>query len=254
MTHRAPRMFAALATVCALCAQLGVPASAGTLLGVPASADAGTLQVISGARIAVIADKIARRLVSGPDRSIAPAYAVADQSLPAGDVVLAPAGSPFVSSTYVGVPVAIRVDGKLARTVVAGYRVTTYVHTAVAGRDLAPGAVLAESDLALARLASNGRPAVGVDVLVGRKLSSATVKGAPLYVEQTVPDTVVKAGQSAILMVRDGGVALTVDVVARTGGAVGDTVTVFNPQTQKAIAAVVTGPNRVELTLPGGER
>ena len=61
-------------------------------------------------------------------------------------------------------------------------------------------------------------------------------------------------GQAAILLVRDGPVALTVDVVARTGGAVGDTVTVFNPQTQKAIAAVVTGPNRVELTLPGGER
>jgi len=50
-------------------------------------------------------------------------------------------------------------------------------------------------------------------------------------------------------------VALTADVVARTGGAFGDTVTVFNPQTQKAIAAVVTGPNRVELTLPdGGQR
>jgi flagella basal body P-ring formation protein FlgA len=234
----------AIAVVCALCAQLGVPASAGT----------PQTQVVTGTRIAGLADKIAHALVTGPDRSIAPAYAVADQSLPAGDVQLAPAGSPFVTATYVGVPVAIRIDGKLARTVVAGYRVTTYVHTAVAARDLAPGAVLAESDLALARVASNGRPAVGTDVLVGRKLMSASVKGAPLYVEQTVPDTVVKAGQAAILMVRDGGVALTVDVVARTGGAVGDTVTVFNPQTQRAIAAVVTGPNRVELTLPGGER
>jgi flagella basal body P-ring formation protein FlgA len=235
----------AIAVVCALCAQLGVAASA--------SAGAQT-QVIAGARIAGFADKIAHALVSGPDHSVAPAYAVADQSLPAGDVQIGAAGSPFVTSTYVGVPVAIRIDGKLARTVVAGYRVTTYVHTAVAARDLAPGAVLADSDLALARVASNGRPAVGTDVLVGRKLMSATVKGAPLYVEQTVPDTVVKAGQAAILMVRDGGVALTVDVVARTGGAIGDTVTVFNPQTQRAIAAVVTGPNRVELTLPGGER
>ena len=242
MNHRAALAKFTIAVVCALCAQLGVCAAANA---------AG--QTLAGARIAGVADKIAHGLVSGPDRSIAPAYAVADQSLPAGDVQLAPAGSPFVTSTYVGVPVAIRVDGKLARTVVAGYRVTTYVRTAVAARDLAPGAVLAESDLALARVASNGRPAVGTDVLVGRKLSSATVKGAPLYVEQTVPDTVVKAGQAAILLVRDGPVALTVDVVARTGGAIGDTVTVFNPQTQKAIAAVVTGPNRVELTLPGAQ-
>jgi len=240
--------FARLGTIvaCALCVQLGVPA--------PANANAGTQQIVRGARVAAFADKIAHELVSGPDRSIAPAYTVADQSLPAGDVLLVPAGSPFVTTTYVGVPVAIRVDGKLARTVVAGYRVTSYVHTAVAARDIAPGAVLHESDLALARVASNGRPAVGTDVLVGRKLSSATVKGAPLYVEQTVADTVVKAGQAAILVVRDGPVALTVDVVARTGGAIGDTVTVFNSQTQKAIAAVVTGPNRVELTLPGGDR
>jgi flagella basal body P-ring formation protein FlgA len=244
MTDRGAFVRFMIASVCALCAQLGVPASAGTSEG----------QIVSGARVASIADKIAHALVAGPDRSIAPAYTVADQNLPAGEVQLAPAGSPFVSATYVGVPVAIRVGGKLARTVVAGYRVTSYVHTAVAARDLAPGAVLAASDLALARIASNGRPAVGTDVLVGRKLSSATPKGTALYVEQTVPDTVVKPGQAAILMVRDGAVALTVDVVARTGGAVGDTVTVFNPQTQKAIAAVVTGPNRVELTLPGGER
>jgi flagella basal body P-ring formation protein FlgA len=237
--------FAATILLGALCAPAGVRASA--------SAAAET-QIVPGTRVAVIADKIAHALVSGPDRSIAAAYQVADQNLPAGAVQIAPAGAPFVSATYVGVPVAIRVDGKLARTVVAGYRITTYVHTAVAARDLAPGAVLAESDLALSRVASNGRPAIGIESLIARRLSSATPKGAALYVEQTVPDTVVKAGQAAILIVRDGPVALTADVVARTGGAVGDTVTVFNPQTRKAIAAVVTGPNRVELTLPGGER
>ena len=231
--------------VCALCAQLGVPAAA--------TAEAGALQVVTGTRVAAVADKIAHGLVSGPDRTIAPAYAVADQSLPAGGVQIAAAGTPFVTPTYLSVPIALRVDGKLARTVVAGYRVTTFVHTATAARDLAPGRVLAESDLALARIASNGRPAVGLEVLVGRKLNSATVKGAPLYVEQTVPDTVVKPGQAAILLVRDGIVVLTVDVVARTGGAIGDTVTVFNPQTHKAIASVVTGPNRVELVLPGAE-
>ncbi len=224
-------------------------------LCVPADVSAfAETQIVAGARVAAVADKIARGLVVGLDRTIAPAYAVSDQSLPAGGVQITAAGTPFVTPTYLSVPIALRVDGKLARTVVAGYRVTIYVHTATAARDLAPGRVLAESDLALARIASNGRPAVGLDVLVGRKLNSATVKGAPLYVEQTVADTVVKPGQAAILLVRDGIVVLTVDVVARTGGAIGDTVTVFNPQTQKAIAAVVTGPNRVELTLPSGDQ
>jgi flagella basal body P-ring formation protein FlgA len=243
------RMLPAVARilVSALCALLGVPAAA--------HAEAGTLQIVAGTRVAAVADKVAHELVSGPDRSIAAAYQVADQNLPTGNVALAPAGAPFVSTTYVGVPVAIRIDGKLARTVVAGYRVTTFVRTTVAGRDLAPGAVLEASDLVLARVPSNGRPVVGIESLVGRKLSAATSKGAPLYVEQTVPDTVVKAGQAAILIVHDGPVALTADVIARTGGAIGDTVTVFNPQTQRAIAAIVTAKNRVELTLPdGGQR
>jgi len=144
--------------------------------------------------------------------------------------------------------------GKLARTVLAGYRIITYVRTAVAARDLAPGAVIADSDVTLARVAWNGRPADGTENLIGRQLSGATPKGTPLYVEQTIPDLVVKAGQAAVLVVRDGPVSLTADVIARTGGAIGDTVTVLNPQTQKAIAAIVTGKNRVELILPGGER
>jgi flagella basal body P-ring formation protein FlgA len=169
-------------------------------------------------------------------------------------VTIAPAGSPLVTASYVSVPIAIRVDGKVARTVVAGYRVTSYVRTVVAARDLAPGAVLADGDLTIARIAFNGRPAVGTDVLLGRVLRAATPKGTALYVEQTAPNDLVKAGQPALLIVHDGAVALAADVVARTGGAIGDTVTVVNTQTQKALAAVVTGPNRVEIDLPGVQR
>ena len=248
-----PRLstLAASILVSALCALLGVSVAASA--GAETHAGAQT-QVLAGSRVAAIADKVVRGLVEGPDRSVAAAYQVADQTLPAGAVQIAPAGAPFVTATYVGVPVAIRVDGKLARTLVAGYRVTTYVRTAAAARDLAPGTVLGTADLALARVVSNGRPAVGTEILVGRKLNAATSKGAALYVEQTVADTVVKPGQAAILIVRDGNVALTADVIARTGGALGDTVTVFNPLTQRAIAAIVTGPNRVELVLPGGDR
>ncbi len=233
-------LMVAVVTVCALCAQLGVPAQA------------GTLQIVAGARVAAVADAVARRLAADADHTVAPAFALADASVPAGTLAIVAAGAPFVSPTYVGVPVELRVDGKLARTMMAGYRVTAYVRTAVAARDLAPGAVLGNDDVALARVASNGRPAVGTAVLVGRRLLAATPKGMPVYAEQTVPDDLVRAGQPAILVVHDGGVALAADVVARTGGALGESVTVFNPQTRKALAGVVTGPSRVELTLPNG--
>lgn len=250
---RNPRaLLVAVTMLCALCAQSGVPARAGTLVGV--APQAAAQQIVTGARVAAVADPIAHRLVAEPDRTLAPAFAIADQQLPQGEVAIVPSGTPFVSPTYVGVPVAIRVDGKLARTVMAGYRVTTYVRTAVAARDLAPGTLIGADDVMLARVPANGRPALGTEVLVGRKLRAATAKGAPLYAEQTVANDVVKPGQPAILVVHDGSVALAADVVARTGGALGDVVTVFNPQTQKALAGIVTGPNRVEITLPGGER
>ena len=105
------RTFAAGTLISALCALIVAPVAARA---------AESQQVIAGSRVAAVADKVAHGLIAGPDRSIAAAYQVADQLLPTGAVQLAPAGAPFVSATYVGVPVAIRVDGKLARTVVAG--------------------------------------------------------------------------------------------------------------------------------------
>jgi|SRR5579884_297805 len=240
MLRRALAFAAAL--VCALCVQ--------ARFGAPASAQLAT-QTVAGAKIAAVADAAAHGLIAGPDRTIAAAYGIADQQLPAGEVSMAVSGSPFVSPSYASIAIAISVNGKLARTVVAGYRITTYVRTAVAARDLAPNALLGAGDVTIARVAANGRPVVSCDALIGRRLRVAAAKNAPLYVEETSPNQVVLAGQPAILVVHDGVVALAADVVARTGGALGDVVTVVNPQTHTALAGVVTGPARVEITLPG---
>ena len=244
MLRRACALFTFTAIV--LSSAYGAAASAATLRG-----DA---QIVAGARVTAVADKIARGLVAGADRTLAPAFSIVDQTVPDGSVAIVPAGSPYVTATYVGVPVAISVDGKVARTLVAGYRITSYVRTAVAAHDLAAGTVLGADDIAVERVAAQGRPAIDAAALTGRKLLASTAKGSPLAVEQTIADVVVRAGQPAVLIVHDGNVALTADVVARTGGALGETVTVVNPQTQKALAATVTGRNRVELTLPDGDQ
>ena len=60
-----------------------------------------------------------------------------------------------------------------------------------------------------------------------------------------------RSGSGVILIVRDGPVALTADVIARTDGGLGDEVTVYNAKTNKVLSGTVTGPNRVELQLPG---
>lgn len=208
-------------------------------------------QIIAGTRISAVADRIAKGLVHDADRAVAPAFQIVDQSVPVGDVSISEAGAPQVNASYISVPIAIRVDGSLARTLYAGFRVTTFMQTVVAARDLAPGAVLTSADLIDARVPFMGRPAVHAATILGRKVRSAVLRGTPIFPEATIVNEVVRAGMPAVLIVHDGPVALSADVVARTGGGIGDYVTVYNSQTQKALSGVVTGPNTVELTLPG---
>jgi len=209
-------------------------------------------QNVSGTQISALTDKIANGLVNDPDRAVVPAFHLADQAVPVGRVALA-ALTPLVYATYIAVPVQIDVDGRVAKTVTSGYRVQQFIHTAVAAHDLAPGALLGNNDLTLARVLSNGRPAVDIVSLVGRKIRAATPRGAQIFVEQTAVNELVKAGSGAILVVRDGPVSLTADVIARTGGGLGESVTVYNAQTNRILSGIVTGPDRVELVLPGGE-
>ena len=149
------------------------------------------------------------------------------------------------------IPIEIDVNGTRARTVVAGYRVTTFMHTAVAAHDLAAGTILGDDDVVIGRVPSTGRASVAAVELVGRKLRAPVARGALLLPEATATNEIVRAGESVVLVIRDGVVALNADVVARTSGGMGDHVAVYNPQTQKMLSGVVTGPECVELDLPG---
>lgn len=208
-------------------------------------------QIIAGTRIAVVADRIAKTLVHDADRAVAPAFQIVDQSVPVGNVTIAESGTPQINASYISIPIAIRVDGAVARTLYAGFRVTTYMQTVVAAHDLAQGAIVGADDLTLTRVPFMGRPGVTAATIVGRKVRSAVTRGSPIFPEGTIVNELVRAGMPAVLIVHDGSVALSADVVARTGGGIGDYVTVYNPQTQRALSGIVTGPNIVELTLPG---
>jgi flagella basal body P-ring formation protein FlgA len=225
--------------------------SSGSRAMASASADSSAFQTVPGSQVAALADRIAHETVSGPDRSLAPAFTIANQSVSSGTLSIAAAGTPQVYPSYLVVPIAILVDGKLARTVFAGYRIIRYIHTAVAMHDLTAGAVLTADDITLGRVASVGRPAVDPSLLVGRKLHQSLARNALLFPEMTGVNEIVKAGQACILVVRDGPVALTADVVARTSGGMGEQVGVYNPETRHALSGTVTGPGKVELVLPG---
>ena len=226
-------------------------ALAGLPMAVPAMTHAAA-QTISGRTIAGLADATIRTLKLDKDHSVMAAFSVPDQALPAGRIAMH-VQSPLVTPSYINVPVRIDIDGKFSRAVYVGYRITAYVEQAVAAHDIAPGSIVQADDVKMGRVPFVGRAPNGTDVLVGRRLVAAYVKGQSIFIESTSADQIVKAGASVIMIVRDGEVALTADVIARTSGGLGDQVIVFNPLTNKQLSGTVTGPGRVELELPGGD-
>lgn len=219
----------------------------------PLGARAQSLLHVSGQRIEQIASREIAGLAHDADHQYVAVSVVPDQVIN-GDRVALHAQSPIGTSSFVNVPVAIDVDGKLDRTVYVGYRMQQYVETAVAAHDIVPGTVLSADDLAMARVPFTGRPGNGIDALVGRKVTGSLLKGQPVRIEATAVNQIVKAGSTVVLVVRDFGVQVTADVIARTSGGLGDEVSVYNPSTNKALSGTVTAPNTVELDISGGDQ
>jgi flagella basal body P-ring formation protein FlgA len=218
----------------------------------PSTGSGQAVQRVSGKRIASIAERQLAYLSHDADRGFVPASIVPDQLVSEGRVALH-AGTPSATSAFVNVPVEIDVDGKPDRTVLVGYRVQQFVETAVAAHDLAPGTVLSDDDLTIARIPFTGVPANGIDVLVGRRTTNAVLKGQPVRIQSTAVNQIVKAGSTIVFIIRDGSVAISADAIARTAGGLGDQVFVYNPSTHKALSGTVTAPGTVELDISGGD-
>jgi flagella basal body P-ring formation protein FlgA len=216
------------------------------------SGQAVAVQRVSGKRIATIAQRQLAFVSHDSDRGFVRVSIVPDQVVSEGRVALH-AGTPSGTSTFVNVPVEIDVDGKPDRTILVGYRVQQFVETAVAAHDLAPGTVLSADDLTMARVPFTGVQPNGVDVLVGRRTDNAVLKGQPVRIQSTAVNQIVKAGTTIVFIIRDSGVTISADAIARTGGGLGDQVFVYNPSTHKALSGTVTGPGTVELDISGGD-
>jgi len=217
---------------------------------VPAAAFAQATVRISGQKIEALAKPLLANVSLAGDSTLIRAFPIPDQVVPSGTVSLH-AQTPVTTPSYVNVPVEIDLDGKYLRTIFVGYRIQQWVRTAVAAHDLVPGTVLAPNDLVMARIPYTGQHTNGQTALIGRKVVSAFRAGMPVYIEQTLTNQIVKPGASVVLIVNDNGVSVVADVVARTGGGLGDEVSIYNPQTNKTLSGTVIGPDRVELNLSG---
>lgn len=221
------------------------------LVCVPGMARAALTQTVPGRNFEALATPISKGIRLTGDAQLVQAYPIPDQIVPAGHVTLV-AQSAIVNPTFVNVPIQVELDGKFLRQIFVGYRVQRYVQTAVATHDLVPGAVLAAGDLKSARIVFTGQRTNGTEVLVGRRIIAAIRAGAPVTIESTRVDQIVKAGNTVTLIVDNNGVRVAADVVARTSGGLGDEVSLYNPQTNKVLSGTVVGPDRVELNLSGG--
>jgi flagella basal body P-ring formation protein FlgA len=210
-----------------------------------------TSQWIAGARFDALADPIAHAVRLDGDAALVPSAHVPDQLVPAGSVTLA-VGSALTSPAYINVPIEVDVNGKFLRNVYVGYRVQRYVRTAVATHDLIPGSVLTANDVEMERVPYVGQQQNGTSALIGRKVVTAIRKGAPVYIESTQTNQIVRAGNAVVLIVDDNGVTVAASAIARTSGGLGDEVSVYNPETNKLLSGTVVGPERVELDLEGG--
>ena len=215
-----------------------------------ARADGIATQRISGAHLTALAQRAVRALRLPSETTLAPAYPVANQILPDGTASVV-VGSVVSNPSYVNVPIVLGVNGHYLRTVFVGYRVVRWVRTAVATRDLVAGSVLSAHDVAMRKVIFNGQRVNGLSSLIGRRIEGTFRRGQPIYIEETQTNEIVKAGATITLIVHDGGVSVVADVLARTSGGLGDQVSVYNPQTNKALSGTVVGPDRVELDLGG---
>lgn len=209
-----------------------------------------TMQVVNGARLQTISDAWIRRLVKDSRHQALLAYPVAEQRVLSGRTELRESAPPVVSPEYASLPVEIRVEGTLVRTVYIGYRIVTLVKTPVLTLAKHRGEVLSAGDFHDEMRADDGRSPIDPTMLAGRICNADFAAGAVVHPEQTSVDQIVKAGSPVVLIVHDGGVALAADVVARTSGGFGEMVTVYDEPSRKMLSGLVTAPARVELTLP----
>jgi flagellar basal body P-ring formation protein FlgA len=229
---------------------LTILASAAICAPLPLRAETAQTQRISGSQFVALAKRALGTVSVAGDSALVQAAPVRDQIVPAGAVSLV-LESPLATATYVNVPIDVDVDGSFVRTVFVGYRMQQYVRTAVASHDLVAGTVIAADDLTMGRVPWNGRLGNGTDVLVGRKIFVPFRKGQPVYIEETQTNMIVKPGSSVVLIVNDGGVSVVAEGVARTGGGLGDEVSVYNPSTNHTLSGMVVGPDRVQLDIMG---
>ncbi len=209
----------------------------------------------------VVDAELARRLRdTGSTARIVSVDGVRDQALPAGTLAM-DVGN--VAGRWprarVGVPVRLRVDGRVVRTLTVWVamsdvrRVPTYAQAANAKSTLdAASVVVADVDMtccdgALVDVRAGADGITGADALAGKRLRRAVRAGQPVMAADFEPMPDVAARQKVTIEVVRGPVRLTTVGVALADAHIGQRVTVRPDAAEQAVVGRVTDKQKVIL-------
>jgi flagella basal body P-ring formation protein FlgA len=154
---------------------------------------------------------------------------------------------------------AVIAAGRLQGERAASLRVTgTVIETvdvAVLTRALARGETVQPSDVAVERRTKGAVPSdpeTNGSQLAGRVARRPLVAGSVVRSGDLGRPEVIARGEAILLVYEVPGLNLSVRGRANEGGALGDTISVTNPQSKRTVQATVTGPGKAAASAVAG--
>jgi flagella basal body P-ring formation protein FlgA len=125
------------------------------------------------------------------------------------------------------------------------------VEAPVLARAVEKGELLGQADFALAELSpAQARGAIGPADAAGKEALRRLAAGAPVRASDLTRPQLVRRGETVTLIVRSGGLAITTQGRALSGGGAGDLVRVVNAATSRTLEATVEKPGQVRIVAP----
>ncbi|MEM1026246.1 MAG: flagellar basal body P-ring formation chaperone FlgA [Myxococcota bacterium] len=119
----------------------------------------------------------------------------------------------------------------------------------IATRDLPPGHLLSDGDLALAEveLRGGGPTVPSIEELLGTRLVRGVRAGEPIRRRAAAAEPIVRRGNTVDALWRVGGLQVVVTARALQDGRQGETIRVLNEMSKTSLRGVVVDAHRVEI-------
>ncbi len=143
------------------------------------------------------------------------------------------------------------VDGRVRKNMSVRGKLEVLAQAVIAGKDIRRGSILRPQDLAMSLqdISAVQAPCLNPRQILGKKITSSIKAGEVVSVHDVELPPLVKKGELVHMIVKRGSLHITARGIARSDGAVNETIRVQNTGSKKLVYCRVTGPGVVEVTL-----